>query len=301
MESGGRRYYSPIAIFDDSTGNGSGAQAVISVREGVVTGIEVTNPGEGYVEPYLTLVEDVGKQIALTNDIGKIKSMRIINPGRNISPDPSLKPELQITTRCVIMDPVGYFAYGQEVYQGIEENKQVVGIVDNFDLESQLRVISTEDRTEAIVSNSDEAHSDEAGILSNQHTMSDIDRQILTLVRVRGNLKEGEMIYGPTGSGMVVLEGQADCRILVGGTSDPEGRFIDDTSKVSEKYPVIQDSYYYQWFSYVIASPLQQTQYKNFVKDIVHPAGFIMFSDLIVNDHIHTFSNVEEIEIVTNK
>ena len=301
VESGGRRYYSPIAIIEDMTNNGSGAHAVVSVRNGVVTDIEVTKPGEGYVEPYITLVEDVGKQIALTNDIGKIKSLRIINPGRNISPDPSLKPELQITTRCVITDPVGYFVYGQEVYQGIEENKQVVGIVDVYDVESQLRVISTEDTTEAIVSNSDEPQSDEAGILANQHTMSDTDRQILTLVRVKGNLKDGEMIYGPTGSGMVVLEGQADCRIVVGGTSDPEGRFIDDTSKVSEKYPVIQDSYYYQWFSYSIASPLQQTQYKNFVNDIVHPAGFIMFSDLIVNEHIHTSASVEEIEIATNK
>ena len=52
----------------------------------------------------------------------------------------------------------------------------------------------------------------------------------------------------------------------------------------SEKYPVIQDSYYYQWFSYVISSPLQQVEYETFIQDIIHPAGFIQFADVTIND-----------------
>ena len=108
------------------------------------------------------------------------------------------------------------------------------------------------------------------------------------------------MIYSDTGQGMVVLEGQSDSRIVVGGVSSPEGQFIDDTSKVSEKYPVIQDSYYYQWFSYSIQSPLQQVQYKNIIRDIIHPSGFIMFSDVIINDNTKSGSLVQDV-VFTNK
>lgn len=293
--SRGRRYYNPVAYFNDIGGNGTGASANVVVKNGVVESIDMLSVGEDYVEPTLTLVETSGKYFCLTNDIGKIKSFRIINPGRNISPDPSLKPELQITTRVIITNPKGYFLPGQEVYQGIETNKQVTAIVDFFDADDQARVISTEDETEAIVNNNQTPQFDESGILADRPLFTDPDRQIVQLIRVKGNLKDGEILYGPTGSGMVVLEGQSDSRIVVDGVSAPEGDFIDDTSKVSEKYPVIQDSYYYQWFSYSIASSLQQVEYKNFINDIIHPSGFIMFSDVIVSDNVKTTSTVSDV------
>ncbi len=300
VTSGGRRYYAPTVIIRDLTNFGTGANAIAHTANGVLQSIEILNPGKDYVEPVVYVVETSGKFYSTTYDIGKIKSFRILNPGRNISPDPSLKPELQITTRVIITNPKGFFLPGQQVYQGIETNKQVVGIVDYFDVQDQLRVISTEDMTEAVVTNSDDIDYDESGILVNESLMSDRDRQILTLIRVEGNLKDGEMIYGPTGEAMVVLEGQADCRVVVDGDSSPEGDFIDDTSKVSEAWPVIQDSYYYQWFSYVIQSSLQQVEYKNFVSDIIHPAGFIMFSDVIVSDSVRSTASVEDV-VFTNK
>ena len=80
------------------------------------------------------------------------------------------------------------------------------------------------------------------------------------------------MSYGTTAT--VLLEGEADCRALVSGTSEPRGTFINDTSKLSTKYAVIQDSEKYQWFSYEIASRVQRNEYENFVNDIVHPTRF---------------------------
>ena len=87
---------------------------------------------------------------------------------------------------------------------------------------------------------------------------------------------------------MVLREGQADCRVLVNGISSPAGRFIDDTSMISSSYAHLQDSYYYQKFSYSIESPLQQHQFDDFVQEIIHPAGFIMFSDLQVRSTLPT-------------
>ena len=100
-------------------------------------------------------------------------------------------------------------------------------------------------------------------------------------LRRHGEIKEGEVIKNTLGTEATVLrEGQPDLHYHINGTSKPVGKFIDDTSLVSEKYAVIQDSEYYQYFSYAISSSVQEVLYKDFVKDIVHPAGFVMFSEM---------------------
>ena len=58
--------------------------------------------GSNYVLPSVFLVESEGHYVATTDNIGKIKSMKVINPGRNISADRSLKPEIEIQTRFVV-------------------------------------------------------------------------------------------------------------------------------------------------------------------------------------------------------
>ena len=84
------------------------------------------------------------------------------------------------------------------------------------------------------------------------------------------------------------------------GTSVPAGRFIDETSMTSDAYPVIQDSFRFQWFSYVISSPIQQIVYDNFVEKITHPTGFIRFADVTIHDSsISSFVTDEaEVEII---
>ena len=258
---GGARYVSPTAVFGDRTNNGSGAAADVIVENGVVTAVNVTSSGSGYVEPFVVLVEESGKFISTTRDIGKITAGTVINPGRNISVDRSLKPELQITTRCIIRyinDLRGPFVPGTQVYQGTEEMKQVTATVLAYDDKIQQ----------------------------------------LTLEKVDGVLKANEIIqddYGTTA--MVLLSGEADCRAIVSGTSEPEGTFITDKSQVSEKFAVIQDSKKYQWFSYEIESGIQRVDYENFINDIIHPSGFIMLSALGINDSVSTTLDVSEPEL----
>ena len=286
---GGNRYQFPVAVFYDIQGSGTGASAKVTVVDGKISSIDMIEHGSGYVEPAMLLVETTGKFIALTNDIGKIESMKIFNPGRAVSPDRSLKPEIMIETRLIVQFETytagsiialdgrtdytflglnGYTANsvvstgrdvsvwnnmspGDKVYQGTEdgEYKQVVAEVVDYD-----------DR-----------------------------RQILTVKHIMGNLKDNQYLYDENGTkAMVLKEGQADCRIVVGGISSPEGRFIDDTSMISSSWAHIQDSYYYQKFSYSIQSPMQQHQFDEFVQEIIHPAGFIMFSDLEVRQVLPT-------------
>ena len=74
--------------------------------DGSIESIEVTNPGTGYIDPVVIyLVEMDGKFIATTKDIGKIKSVKVLNPGRNISADRSLKPEVSIVDTGLLLIP----------------------------------------------------------------------------------------------------------------------------------------------------------------------------------------------------
>ena len=296
--SGGSRYTNPIAVFVDLEGNGCGATAQVSKTPyspihvgcsddpyspgvttdacggGVITYVTVTNPGCNYINPVLVLVEADGHFIATTKDIGKIKSFGILDPGRKISADRSLKPELHIETKLVVLfdDPYATFNKGDTLYQGIETNKRSIGVVEKFDSERQIVTIMPTDVT-----------------------VYDTDITTNTI----GILKKDEYIYNQEGiSAMVVTEGQADCRVVVNGSSEPEGRFIDQTSMISEYWPVIQDSYRYQRFSYVISSPLQEVVYDTFVEKVIHPSGFKRFADVTIHDSSYSTFTCEEVVVV---
>ena len=111
-------------------------------------------------------------------------------------------------------------------------------------------------------------------------------------------MKVGEVIQNSFGTkATVLLEGQPDTVVVIDGTAEEQGRFVDDSSMVSASYAHIQDSEYYQLFSYEIESAIQQVQYETFVKDIVHPTGFAMFASLRLNDSVVSGSKVEDVNI----
>ena len=259
--NGGSRYVNPIAVIIDRTNNGKCATAQVYVQCGMVVGIKILNGGEDYVDPIVLIIEPSGTYIPTTKDIGKIESIKIIKPGRAISADRSLKPEILIETRAVldfVDQSVDSFSEGQIVYQGTNEVRQAVGKVKSYDP----------------------------------------GNQIITLVDLEGYLNEGEMLYNNFGTmAIVAVNGQSDTRIEVSGTSVPEGRFIDQTSILSDPFPVIQDSFRFQLFSYVISSPIQQIVYDNFVEKITHPTGFIRFADVTIHDSSKSTFNTEEAEV----
>jgi hypothetical protein len=247
----GNRYVNPIVIIYDEDRRGSGAEATAQVENGKIVNITVTNPGEGYVIPQAFVVEQDGKYIPITDTIGSIRAFKVIDPGRALSADRSLKPEILITTRCIVSpteDNVGVYVPGSVVYQGHTDYRLVTAEVVDYEE----------------------------------------DKQVVVLKNVDGNLRDNEILYQEATDTQffVVKEGQADCSIVVDAESAKVGRWYDDTSKISEELAVIQDSYYYQWFSYVIASPLPQIKYETFLNKTIHPAGFKLFSDLRIKAEV---------------
>lgn len=267
--SGGARYVSPTAIFYDLQGEGSGATADVVVEGGRVTEINVTNPGENYVDPYLVLVEESGKYVCLTEDIGKITSVEVVDPGRFLSVDPNLQPDISVPTRIVVRFVVntGTIFVGDTLLQG-----NTSGVVSDYDHDRQLvtlvDVVGEFEYGKFIYSDSDAVFE----ILSLNNDLFSLNESLFATT-------------DPNRSGTTfpLLIGNAKFSLVVCGAANPAGRFIDDKSKLSEYFPVIQDSYRYQWFSYLISSPMQKVDYDTFVEDIIHPAGFVKFADVTIH------------------
>lgn len=95
-------------------------------------------------------------------------------------------------------------------------------------------------------------------------------------------------------------DGNAVLNVLVTGLGTKEGQWVNDKGKIDYKY--IQDSYFYQDFSYVVKSGLGFSYYANTLKKIIHPAGLQLFGEILIKDTIAvTPQFASEIEIIKNK
>ena len=78
-------------------------------------------------------------------------------------------------------------------------------------------------------------------------------------------------------------DGNANLIPTISGLGVREGFFVGDDGKID--YKIIQDSYFYQDYSYVIKSGLTFQTYSDTLKSIIHPAGLIYFGEIqILND-----------------
>jgi hypothetical protein len=126
----------------------------------------------------------------------------------------------------------------------------------------------------------------------------DMLNHTLLIDDIKGLFKKNTPIFTQSGNqAMVINVGHAKTNIDVSGAALLSGRFVTEDSFLSSAFSVLQDSYYYQFFSYVISSQLESTKYENFVKKLIHPAGFVMFSDIEIISDVQTLINVENLDL----
>lgn len=89
---------------------------------------------------------------------------------------------------------------------------------------------------------------------------------------------------------------QAFANIVTGIYTYP-GRYINDDGHLSG-FNFIQDRDYYQPYSYVIKSDVPVEKYRKSLKELVHPAGMIMFGQHVYKDIVQ--SNVQANVVNTN-
>lgn len=103
----------------------------------------------------------------------------------------------------------------------------------------------------------------------------------LRLTKTLGKLNEGDILYGEISQlkAKVIYSDSFEVKCKL-GTSRVKLNYKDDFPDLNSGLKKIQDSNYYQDFSYSIKGKTQYEEWKEPVKSILHPSGFKEFSDL---------------------
>lgn len=129
---------------------------------------------------------------------------------------------------------------------------------------------------------------DDAFITASLSLGNGVIREVKLLSSGFGFNTQGEQIvfYNESNTNLM-----ATLNVDVGGVGVEEGQFLDETGFMNaDKY--LQDSYYYQEYSYEIRCSRSLDKYFNILKKLMHPAGNKVFGKPVISDTVLLGLNV---------
>ncbi|AOV60911.1 virion structural protein [Synechococcus phage S-CAM22] len=126
-----------------------------------------------------------------------------------------------------------------------------------------------------------------------------IGPRILKIVNYDNTFTKGESVTGviSKSSGIISDLNIAKGVLEIGPITKTTGQFIDDVGKPSEIIQKIQDSYYYQDFSYAVKSSVSIDDWKDILIKNVHPASFKVFGELNLEEYGYTANKEIDFEL----
>ncbi len=228
-------------------GRGHGAHAIISAvgSSGEITELRLINTGIGYTSlPIANIVTGSGTDavlVAESTSIGNVLSVTMFDTG------------------------VGYIPMPEYAYPSKMDNSTITFLTTAI-LYNLSGLFQT---GESVTSTS-------GGV----GTLSRIDtyNNIAAILVESGTFAAGDTITGSTSTVTATIY-NSDVAIgtaISDGNSEVAGYFKNTDGQISsDKY--LQDSYYYQKFSYVISTNKERKEWFDLVNETVHPAGTIVF------------------------
>ena len=267
---------------------GTFANLSVSSQSGEITDIRITNPGNSYsllpkVSSITSSAGSSGIVRPFSNSIGQAQDVKITNFGLEYGSD------FQLITES-----------GTGTFDILTEDDNNIKIANNNPTPELLFYRN------AILKDVSGTWVADSALTSHNGTVVsyDSDRQLLTvqinsLLNVVNEDNSGDnilfededtMIYedevqwgngtSATMSGVtstIAHASYATGTAIVGGIATSIGTSFNDKSKVSEDAARIQDSYYYQDYSYEIAVGQSLNEYRDALKKSTHPAGWQEF------------------------
>jgi hypothetical protein len=241
------------------------------------------------------------KLIAIGSDIGRVVKVGITNPGVNYDTPPIAIFPVNI----VVKDIVSTFSVGDEITVAeqtlaLEENVDEELLLENGDrivLEAQQTPIGTvysidPDRNLiTLFPTSDrivfEKETDDGYLLSEEG---------LTFVNeLSGQFETNQTIVNTTGASAKIISGtgnHAEANGVIGGVGRTLGKFVNADGKISESSKKIQDSFFYQEYSYVIKVGQSIDKYRDAVKKLLHPIGLALFGEVTIQSEVSAPTSV---------
>ena len=230
-------------ILEDETTKGdpyTGNKIVQETATGIgdITDIRIISGGSNYLSLPIVEVDDTngtGAEIyCYGSDIGRIQSIKIIESGKNYEDSPS-PPTLLLPNSLVITNLSGSFTIGETV-TGIDSSSTVV-----------------------------------TGIVVSYNT----NTNVLKLSNATGTFAENSTFTTDGGATATVFKNNlGSATATVGSVVDTSGSFTNQDGWLDETAMRLQDSLYYQDFSYVIKVGRTINDWRDSFKKTMHTSGF---------------------------
>jgi hypothetical protein len=270
----GGYYYKKLPIVSSTGGTGA---RLIAVGDGIgrVTRVGITNPGARYetapiaVFPYNIVVKDITGSFAAGDTISVLS--------QTMSLETDVDSELLLET-------------GDKM---VLESQQVPsGTIYSYDTSRNLITLyPTSDR---IVTQLETGN----GYLVSEDGKTFVNES-------SGQFETHQTITNTAGATAKIVSGSgnhAEATGIIGAVSRTLGKFINADGKVSESSKKIQDSLFYQEYSYVIKVGQSIDKYRDAVKKLLHPIGLALFGEVTVQSLVQAPSSItlEVSDLLTN-
>jgi len=239
---GGVNYSQPTIILTDT--DGERYQYECEQFNGKLTQVTILKEGSGFTyKPTAKIIESDVKIYLESTNIGIPQNIKINNPGRGFNSDKSQLGSYKSPTTFVLRNISGTFFSGEKIKQ------------------------NTTNATAIVANNGYREGSN-----------------LLKVIGITGVFDTGSQIESAVGNRTATLYTQycTDFEPDIRSYVDNFGFFSSDRGKLSNANQRLQDSYFYQDYSYVIRSKTSINEWRNLIKRTTHPAGFQMFGEMVV-------------------
>ena len=288
IENGGANYVVGDSInFTYTSSDGASAEAVVSVVNGGFAGETGTSADHIVLEdgtqagdPY---EGDKIVQEDATTGTGEITDIRVTRSGQGMLSLPTATVVSSSGSNAVVK------AYGGEIGkiqkfkiidQGIKFNGGTISVsVPTYVFFTGLTGSISASETFTKTSGSGAA----AGTL----TSIDTDTNIAKLSISSGAIVEGQVLTFFGGGTITVSRVDLGTSTATSATKvTTSGRFTTQDGFISEKDKRIQDSLYYQDYSYVVKIGESITKWRDYIKKAIHPSGFAVTGQVKISSRV---------------
>ena len=239
--------------------------------------VVLKNGGSGYrTLPTINVTTTNGsghKLIASTSDIGTVQGVDMVNVGFNYS----TIPDVDFRAHLILKNVTGTFTTDSVITTHNVDVKGYTGTYSVGTPASQILSVLV-NKPETIVIDRTDLPNVDAGdeiILEDSRDNCYIVQETYSQAEV---FKTGTIISDNSGATGTIHKSDVALGSLVGQTVVTKAGIYDSfRSKLGEDTVRIQDSFYYQDFSYEIQVGESSVNYMNELKKAVHPSGFLPF------------------------
>ena len=310
VDDAGTNYLVGDNLVLDNTGtDGVGAAAAVSVVGGAIApeagdiaeyGMSATDhiTLEETSQPFyndtyegIKIVLETGTfaNLSVASEAGEITDVRMIGRGAGYSKLPVVS---SITTAN---------GSGAKV---VAASNSGVGSVDSFEFINQGLLYSTAPAItpfrHAILKDITGTFTAGDNLTSHSGTVTafDTSRQLISL-NTTANLVVGNSVTTAGASGTIANISIATGTSQVGTIAQTAGDFLNSEGQVSEVNIRVQDSFYYQDYSYVIKVGQSINEWRDAIKSTVHPAGWAVFGEVEVVGRVNAQISMQTVDSFT--